>query len=173
MCKKLRLPVNGSPNSIGMASSDVSILTCGAVTAKLSFINQTYPTTTFSVIKNLCSDAIVGLEFLKLHSSVIFMMNGPEEALTIPPLKTQQLSVTAARLGSPRLFEFLLPECTPIASLSRRYTTEDAKFIDSEIQPLLAADIIEPARSLWRAQVLVVHQGPEKSLVIDYSTTTN
>jgi len=55
ICKKLRLPVNGSPNSIGMASSDVSIPTCCAITAKLSFNNRTYPTTTFSVIKNLCS----------------------------------------------------------------------------------------------------------------------
>jgi len=63
-----------------------------------------------------------------------------------------------------------LPLDTP---LKMPYATEDAKFIDSEIQPLLAADIIEPPRSLWRAQVLVVHQGPEKRLVIDYSTTTN
>ena len=116
---------------------------------------------------------IVGQEFLKLHLSVTFVMNGPEEALTIPPLKTLQLSVAAARLGSPRLFEFLLAECTPIASRSSRYTTEDAKFINSEIQRLLAADIIEPTGSPWRAQVLVVHLGPKKRLVIDYSTTIN
>jgi len=98
-------------------------------------------------------------------------MNGPEEALTIAPLKPQQLSVAAARLDPPRLYEFLLPECTPIASRSRKYTPEDAKFIASEVQRLLAADIIEPARSPCRAQVLVVHQGPKKTLVIDYSTT--
>jgi len=30
-------------------------------------------------------------------------MNGPEEALMIPPLKPQQLSVAAARLDPPRL----------------------------------------------------------------------
>jgi len=100
-------------------------------------------------------------------------MKCPKEALTIPPLKPQQLSVAAARLDPPRLFEFLLPECTPIASRSREYTPEDAKFIESEVQRLLAAYIIEPARSPWRAQVLVVHQGPKKRLVIDYSTTIN
>jgi len=82
-----------------MASSEVSIPTCGIVIAALSFQNRTYPTTTFSVIKNLCSDVIVGQEFLKLHSSVIFVMNGPEEALTILPLKPQQLSVVAAHLA--------------------------------------------------------------------------
>ena len=101
-------------------------------------------------------------------------MNGPEEAVTIPPLKPQQLSVAAARLDPLRLFEFLLPACTPIASRSRKHTPEDAKFIgESEVQRLLAADILEPARSPWRAQVLVVHQGPKKRLVIDYSTTIN
>ena len=76
-------------------------------------------------------------------------------------------------LDPPRLFEFFLPECTPIASRSKKYTPEDAKFIESEVQRLLAADIIEPAPSPWRAQVLVVHQGPKKRLVIDYSTTIN
>ena len=77
---------------------------------------------------------IVGQEFLKLHSSVIFVIYAPEEALTIPPLKPQQLSVAAARLDPPRLFEFLLPECTPIVSRSRKYTPEDDKSIESEIQ---------------------------------------
>ena len=171
--QKFHLAINGSPASIGMASSEVSIPTCRIVVATFSFHNRTYPTTTFSVIKNLCSDVIVGQEFLKLHSSVTFVMNGPEEALTIPPLKPQQLYVAAARLDPPHLFEFLLPECTPIASRSRKYTPEDAKFIASEVQQLLVANIIEPARSPWCAQVLVVHQGPKKRLVIDYSTTIN
>ena len=99
---------------------------------------------------------IVGQEILKLHSSVTFVMNGPEEALTIPPLKPQKLSVAAARLEPPRLFEFLLPECTLIASRSRKYTPEDAKFIESEVQRLLAADIIELARVsvIYLSQVL-------------------
>ena len=39
------------------------------------------------------------------------------------------------------------------------------------MQRLLDADIIEPARSPWRAQVLVVKQGEKKRLVIDYSVT--
>jgi len=69
------------------------------VIATLSFHNRTYPTTTFSVIKNLCSDVIVDQEFLKLHSSVTFVMNGPEAALTIPPLKPQQLPVAAATMA--------------------------------------------------------------------------
>ena len=41
------------------------------------------------------------------------------------------------------------------------------------MQQLLDADIIEPARSPWRAQVLVVKQGEKKRLVIDYSVIIN
>ena len=33
--------------------------------------------------------------------------------------------------------------------------------------------IIEPSRSSWHAQVLVVKQGDKKRLVIDYSATIN
>jgi len=50
ICQKLHLAINGSPNSIGMASSEVSIPTCGIAVATLSFHNHAYPTTTFNVI---------------------------------------------------------------------------------------------------------------------------
>jgi len=49
ICQKLHLAINGLPNSIGMASSEVSIPTFGIVISTLSFHNRTYPTTTFSV----------------------------------------------------------------------------------------------------------------------------
>ena len=49
----------------------------------------------------------------------------------------------------------------------------DQKFIAHEIKRMLAADIIEPSQSPWRAQVLVIDQGLKKRLVIDYSATIN
>jgi len=63
------------PNSIGMASIEITVPTCVTFVATLFLQDRTYPTSTFSVMKNLCSDVIVGQEFLKLHSSVNFMMN--------------------------------------------------------------------------------------------------
>jgi len=104
-------------------ASELAIHTCGVVAATLSFHNRTYPTTTFSVIKNLCSDVIVGQKFLKLHSSVTFVMNGPEDALTTPPLKLQQLSVAEARLAHLAYLSLSFRN-TPVASRSRKRTPE-------------------------------------------------
>jgi len=67
----------------------------------------------------------------------------------------KRLSVAAAKLEAPRLFEFLSPDTKPAASKSRRYNQEDQAFIEAEVDRLLAADVIEPSRSSWRAQVLV------------------
>jgi len=109
----------------------------------------------------LCADVIVGQEFLKRHASITFVMNGPEESLTINTPMTaepKRLSVAAAKLEAPRLFEFLSPDAKPVASKSRRYNQEDQAFIEAEVGRLLAADVIEPSRSPWRAQVLVVKQ---------------
>jgi len=85
----------------------------------------------------------------------------------------KRLSVAAAKLEAPRLFDFLSPDAKPVASNSRRYNQEDQAFIEAEVGRLLAADVIEPSSSPWRAQVLVVKQKEKKRLVIDYSTTVN
>jgi len=176
VCHRLNLPVDEDRSSIGMASSEISVETFGKTTADLNLLDRTYPSSNFRVPKNLCADVIVGQTFLRQHSSVTFMMNGHKEALTIATSAESpdagRPAVAAADL-EPTLFEFLLPDCKPIAAPSRRYSSEDTKFIRSEVQRLLDADIIEPARSPWRAQVLVVKQGEKKRLVMDYSVTIN
>ena len=70
----------------------------------------------FHVMPKLCADVIVGQEFLKRHDSITFVMNGPEESLTINTPMTaepKRLSVAAAKLEAPRLFEFLSPTPRP------------------------------------------------------------
>ena len=177
VCHRLNLPMDGDRSSIGMASSEISVQTFGKTTADLNLLDRTYPSSNIRVLKNLCADVIVGQMFLRQHSSVTFMMNGYKEALKIATsaesLDAGRPAVAAADLQPPRLFEFLLPDYKPIAASSRRYSSEDTTFIRSEVQRLLDADIIEPARSPWRAQVLVVKQGEKKRLDIDYSVTIN
>ena len=174
--RKLVLPIAGRATSIGMASSEVSMQTLGRVSGVLILMDRQYRNASFHVMPKLCADVIVGQEFLKRHASITFVMNGPEESLTIKTPMTaepQRLSVAAAKLEAPRLFEFLSPDAKPVASKSRRYNQEDQAFIEAEVGRLLAADVIEPSRSPWRAQVLVVKQKDKKRLVIDYSSTVN
>jgi len=83
-------------------------------------------------------------------------MGGAEKTLVIPNVSEKVLGVAAANVLSPRLFEFMLPECKPVAIRSRQYTKDDGEFIQAEVEKLLAQDIIEHSRSPWRVKVLVV-----------------
>jgi len=174
---RLNLPVNGERSSIGMASSEIAVETLGKTTADLKLLDQTYLLSNFRVLKNLCADIIVGQTFLKLHSFVIFVMNGQKKALMIAAssklCNAAHTAVAAADLEPPHLFQCILPDCKPIAAPLWCYNSGGKYFIKSEVQRLLDADIIEPAGSPWKAQVLVVKQCEKKRLVMDYSVTIN
>jgi len=138
VCNRLNLRGDGDRSSIGMNSSEISVETLGKTTADLNLLDRTYPSSNFRFLKNLCADVIVGQTFLRQHSSVTFMMNGHKEALTIATSAESpdagRPAVAAADLEPPQLFEFLLPDCKPIAAPSQRYSSEDTKFIRSEVQ---------------------------------------
>lgn len=72
------------------------------------------------------------------------------------------------------MFQFLDQSCRPIASPSRRYSSDGRAFIDEEVRKLLVDGIIERFETLCRAQVVVTKDsGHIKRLVIDYSQTIN
>jgi len=79
-------------------------------------------------------------------------MGGAEKT---PNVSEKVLGVAAANVLLPRLFEFMLPECKPVAIRSRQYSKDDREFNQAEVETLRAQDIIEHSRSPWRAQVLV------------------
>ena len=74
---------------------------------------------------------------------------------------------------TPFLFANLIEDCRPIATKSRRHSSEDREFIEIKTKRLLQEGIIEPSNSPWRAQALVVNNGGKKRMVIDYSQTIN
>ena len=168
---ELKLPIQAFSTQILMASENCTAKTLGTVSTTLNVLDRDY-TLDFRTIDKLCSDVILGLPFLKCHREVSFVMNGPTAPLKIYNQNTY-LSVAVAKVSPPTLFEFLTEDCKPVATKSRRYCEDDQKFISQEIKRLLEADIIEPSRSPWRAQVLVVKQSNKKRLVIDYSATVN
>ena len=115
----------------------------------------------------LKSDIILGHDFLKQHENVTVSFGGSKPPLNVCGLATFSVS-------PPSLFENMSPNCTPVATKSRRFSEEDRAFIQSETQKLLTEGIIEPSTSPWRAQVVVtVNEMHKKRMVIDYSQTIN
>ena len=70
-------------------------------------------------------------------------------------------------------FKYLKDDIVPIRSKSRRYNSEDIKFIEKEIKRLLDNNIIRRSDSCWRSQVLVANRKIKPRLVIDYSDGIN
>jgi len=122
----------------------------------------------------LFTPLILGQKFLRRHSEISLHYGGSDHLLRISLEPQSVLNASAANLTPPRIFEFLATDCKPIVAKSRRYNREDSDFIKSVVIRLLDVGIIEPAKSPWKGQVLVVHQANgKKRLCVDYSVTIN
>ena len=150
-----------------MAQSTLSAKILGHCIADLELGGKTYSNLRLSILPGLCSDLILGLDFQKQHQSVSFHHGGLK-----PPLVV--CGLTTLKVEPPDLFTNLTADVHPIATKSRKYSSEDRKFIDSEVQRLLNEGVIEPSNSPWRAQVVVArNENHKKRMVIDYSQTIN
>lgn len=161
------LPVKPYFGRITMANSSLSsdITGCCTVTVKLQ--NHVYSNIEVLIMKNLCTDFLIGHDLLKNHSYVEINFNGVRRPLKI-------CSVAIAQVPPVSLFANLTPDCRPIITKSRRQTEEDTRFMATEVNKLLGEGVIEPSNSPWRAQAFVVkgdHHKPR--MVIDYSQTIN
>ena len=155
------------PKDISMAQSSLSAKTLGHCVTDLQLGGKTYSNLSLSILPGLCSELILGLDFQKQHQSVSFQHGGPEPPLVVGGLST-------LKVEPPDLFTNLTADHHPIATKSRRYSYDDRKFIDTEVQRLLKEGVIEPSNSPWRAQVVVTrNENHKKRMVIDYSQTIN
>lgn len=162
--KLLRFP---SQSKIGMATNNLTSTTLGHVVADLTYQNSKYDKVKLSILPNLCSDIILGHDFLNSHEKLEIQFHGKRSPLSI-------CSVAAARVEEQSLFGNLEEGWKPIATKSRRHNPFNETFIQSEVSKMLQNDIIEPSKSPWRAQVLVTtNERHKKRMVIDYSQTVN
>ena len=167
MVKAKSLPKINSKTKITMATNDHCSHTQGHVDVGLQFKDKQYNSVKLSILPNLCSDVILGHDFLKLHEKIEIPFEGPLEPFSV-------CNLAAAKIEPPTLFGELPPDVKPIATKSRRFKISDQQFISKEIKQLLKDDIIEPAQSPWRAQVLVTsNENHKKRMVVDYSQTIN
>ena len=165
--------IPSGPNSaVSLASKDSVAKVSGFVSASLEILSRKYEDISFGVLGNLCADIILGHDFMEKHRSITFEFDGDLEPLYLRPA---YCNLNPAKNDKPpRIFQFVEPNCKPIAAPSRSYSREDLAFTEFEVSRLLKEGIIEPSESPWRAQVLVAKDDRHKKrLVIDYSQTIN
>jgi len=163
-CSLKMLP---SKDTISMATKTLSARVQGICKADIETDERVYSNVTFHVFPNLCADMILGQDWQAKHESITIKYGGEEPTLKICNLSTLDVK-------PPALFQYLSPDCKPIAAKSRKYSSEDQEFIKTETNRLLAEGIIEPSDSPWRAQVVVTRNDRHKKrLVVDYSQTVN
>ena len=174
LVKRAGLTVRPAGGAVSVASTALSANVTGTCTTNLEYQNQKYTSrwccfhgVHLSVLPGLCADLILGLDFQSQHESITFQYGGSQ-----PPLSVCGFSTLNMDPAEP--FANLTENCHPIVSKSRRYSRDDLKFIDGEVERLLKEGIIEPSNSPWRAQVVVAKDDSHKRrLAIDYSQTIN
>ena len=165
--KSLNLQIEPCKQTITLASLNYTSYVEGACLVTLKIDTYFYYNRKLLIINNLCADIIIGHDLLKEHSSLELSLGGQKQPLKI-------CNVMAATVPPVSLFTNLSADIKPIAIKSRRYSEEDTKFIEQEINKLVETGVIEPSLSPWRAQVLLTRSTTHrKRLVIDYSLTIN
>ena len=165
--RELNLTVLPASGKVSMAATSLSSDIHGCCRETLTVQDCVYADVRLSMLPYLCSDIILGHDFLKQHERVTVDFGGNK-----PPFNV--CGLTAFTVSPPSLFQNLTPNCMPVATKARRFGAEDQAFIQSETQRLLADGVIEPSTSPWRAQVVVtVNERQKKRMVIDYSQTIN
>ena len=162
---ELQIEGLGSAEHISLATTKAEAKIDGKAVIDIDICGKLYRQVQLGLMSDLCADVILGQKFLRRHSELTLHYGGSDHPLrfsSVINVSQSVLNVSVANLTPPRIFEFLATDCKPIAAKSRRYNQEDSDFIKSEVSRLLDAGILEPARSPWRVQVLVVHQSNGK-----------
>ena len=166
--KHLKLKLQNSNQSIGLAVKGYSSSSVRTCNVKVELKDKSYDKLPMTVLKNLLTDAILEQDFMKLHQSVNVHFGDFKLALHLGALQHFKTSTPV------KLFEHLKDSCIPIATREHRYSTHDKKFISTEVKCWLADNLIEPSHSPWRAQPFIItSENHCKYMMIDYSQTIN
>ncbi|GFS72378.1 retrovirus-related Pol polyprotein from transposon opus [Trichonephila clavipes] len=164
---KCKLKVEPYLGKISMANSSMVTEKEGVCKVNLKIENFTYQNVELLVMKDLCSDVLIGHDILNRHSSVEIGFEGNRPPLTI-------CSLAVAQVPPVSLFSNLNPDCRPLVTKSRRQIVEDNIFMALEVEKLLQEGVIEPSNSPWRAQAFVIRgENHKPRMVVDYSQTIN
>ena len=126
--KRLELPVTKTFTCVNLAVKGCSSQTIGACKATVELQQQKYKNFSFTVLKDLLTDVVLGQDFMNQHKAVSIHFGGTEPPLHLNVLKA--LKVT----NPPLLFQYLTKDYRPIATKSRRHSNANCRFISTEIR---------------------------------------
>ena len=138
---KLGLTMLPSSERIAMASTPLVTSTLGHCEVGLKVQGERYDLFKLAVLPDLCTDLILGQDFMRLHESIQFETSGPRPALTV-------CGVAGMHLEPPSLFANLTPDCKPISTPTRHHSQPERAFIRDEVQNLLREGIVEKSALL-------------------------
>ena len=163
----LSLSTQKRDSVVSMASSSFSMELTEYCVCDITFNGRTYQGIEMTVLPDACAEVILGVPFLKMHESFRISYGGKEPSLNV-------CALSKVKIAPVRLFKHLTEDCHPTATSSRKFSNDDQKFIDKEIQRLLDEDVIELSDSPWRAQiVLTSNENRKRRMVVDFSRTIN
>lgn len=103
---------------ITMANSTITSEVAGRCFVSIKFKAHHYNSIEVLVMKDLCTDFLIGHDLLKNHSSLIINFSGKK-----PPLEVCSLAI--ANVAPVSLFTNLTPDCKPVITKSRRHSIEE------------------------------------------------
>ena len=194
--KRLKLLTFPKQRTVPLANKKQVATIIGEVIIDITVNGVKHEKVVAEVIKDLCSDVIIGRDVLGEHSRVVLNFNGPREELVIGAIPMQAPSSTsttasptasptvsststdtfcAMNIPPPPLFTHLSSDIKPVATKSRRQSPTESLFMRNEVSRLSSQGIIRPSVSPWRAQAFVTKDdgAHKRRMVIDYSDTIN
>ena len=186
--KKLNLVIFPKERTIPLADKEHVAKIVGEVIVDIEVNGVKHVKVAVEVIKNLCTDIIIGRDILKEHKRVVLNFNGPRDELVIGAIPSERPIIApttpststpqtfgAMNISPPPLFTHLTSDLKPIATKSRRQSPAELSFMRQEVIKLKRQGVIRPSVSPWRAQPFVTREDGthKRRMVVDYSDTIN
>ena len=107
----------------------------GCCTADITLNNCTYTNVILSVLKDLCSDVILGHDFQKRHKRVTIELHGPQSDLIVS--NSPSCALAAASVDELSLFANVNPNSKPIDLFLRPCLCYQLQSIEQNMYVLL------------------------------------
>ena len=122
VCRDLGLEIYPSESEIEMASSTAKTKSRRFCLVNVVIKDNAYESTRPNVLKNLCSDAIWGLDFKSQHQHLDFELDGFSPDMIVS--NKSNWAIAAASTEAVSLFSNPSPGTKPIATKSRRFSKD-------------------------------------------------